>query len=807
MAILAMTGAQPAIADTCVTNGGGETEVCLSWSQATDPVDGVDFTYNFIDDFSPTVTLITGDAAWNIVVTNIQSQAPGDLVLLDIAPTSSFAQFGVSLDNGFDPAVANVGVIDLTAPALPAVRSNFNGGRIDGDIEGLSVQRSIFGIGGDLTGNILIGGSLNGDIRAYRLYDGLMSIGGSQAGDITFTYGLVDAYFSIWGDTLTNFEISIPRMSASSLQLANGGFSMPTEFDGTLILGGGLPADCFFLMAGQLGPNGVIDLQGADVASHFELSGGGAGSVINGGTVTSSGHVWVSTLEENMFTGTATFKSMEQFSAVEAEYSNIDGVINIKGDMDGQLWVRVGPLLSNGMFNIGGNLGDTGSIVVADASGFGGDVFGRIKVGGELQGSISVSHSLHGEIVAKAVNGGSVDIADDVTGSFETGKIGDGEVAIGGSVSGNVSASSLVDSSVWVGADVSGTLTIPGAINSSHVDIGESIETSGIVTLGAFGSSPSGGGSTFHIGNGEIGDHEIAGYLTLLGGVSVDALVSSRAVVTGTGIVDLNHGGVAGYADFAGGGTGQFINGGVIAGTGHLWLGGTHVITWAGTASFDAIEDWGVIETEASHIDGTIEIAGDVNGYLVARFGDLGPNANLIVGGTVQDLGTVGSLGSPGSFGHCGGHIKIHGDLLGQVLIGEDLQSTGRIDIDGVVKGRVIVNGETQAGSSIELGGIAPSGSVSVNATMGAFNANGNIVVNGLGGAFAPAVDFDGCIGIHGDGAGGFGDLNGRILVTGCHATSDDLNICIDGNVNGAVTIRQFGCPNQVGWSCVAPCP
>ncbi|MCB9863378.1 MAG: hypothetical protein H6820_08485, partial [Phycisphaerales bacterium] len=177
------------------------------------------------------------------------------------------------------------------------------------------------------------------------------------------------------------------------------------------------------------------------------------------------------------------------------------------------------------------------------------------------------------------------------------------------------------------------------------------------------------------------------------------------------------------------------------------------------------------------------------------------------VGGTVQNLGTVGSLGTPGSFGHCAGKIKIGGDLLGQVLIGEELQSTGRIDVDGTVKGRVVVNGETQTGSSIEFGGIAVGGSLSINDSAGPFNANGNVVVNGLGPAFVPAVEFDGCIRVKGDANGGFGDLNGRILVTGCHATPDDLNICIDGSVNGAVTLRQTGCRTQVGWGCIAQCP
>jgi len=790
-------------ADTCVSNGANETEVCLSWSQATDPVAGVDFTFVYIDDFSPAVTLITGDPAWNIIVTNVQSQTPGNLVSLDIAPTSSVANFGVSLDNGFSPAAADVGVIDLRAPTMLAVRSSFGGGQISGDLEGLYVQRSAFGVGGELNGDFYMAGRLQGDISAAKLVDSWFIVGGDQSGDITLSDRMTDANLTVSGDTSSASTITIPRWSGSSVDLADAGFSVPTEFDGTLILGDGVPADCDVRLAGQLGGAGVIDLSGADVESFLELGGGGAGSIINGGTVTGSGHVWVSTLEENVFTGMATFAGMDAFSAVEAEYSNIDGVINILGDMNGQLWVRVGPLLENGVFNIGGDIGSTGSIVVHSVTGFGGDVFGKISVGGSIKGQMYIDHNVHGLIEAKSINGGLIDIADDLTGIVATGKIANASISVGGNLSGSLTGATLADSFAWVAGDVSGELAIPGSLLGASVAIGQNVTASGELMFGPLNVSLGGYSSVIDISQGEIGEYDMAGLLTLLGGVADGSNVSCRAEITSTGIVDLNHGGVAGYADFAGGGAGLFINGGTIATTGHLWLGGSHVSTWSGYASFDEIDDWGVIETEAAHIDGTIEVAGDVNGYLVARFGDLGPNTNLIVGGSVQNLGTVGSLGYAGSFGHCAGNIKVHGDVLGQILVGDELESTGHIDVDGAMKGHIIVNAGTQSGSSIEIGGLAVGSYLTINDSQGAYNADGNVIVSGPG----TAVEFDGCIRVREDTAGGSGDLNGRILVTGCHATPDDLNICIDGNVNGAVTIRQTGCRTQVGWSCTAQCP
>ena len=65
-------------------------------------------------------------------------------------------------------------------------------------------------------------------------------------------------------------------------------------------------------------------------------------------------------------------------------------------------------------------------------------------------------------------------------------------------------------------------------------------------------------------------------------------------------------------------------------------------------------------------------------------------------------------------------------------------------------------------------------------------------------------VTFDGCIYVRDEsGSGNDGDLNGYITVVGCHATDDDLCICVDGSVGqGAITITQTGCTEQVTHSC-----
>ncbi|RJP42427.1 MAG: hypothetical protein C4547_00345 [Phycisphaerales bacterium] len=70
-------------------------------------------------------------------------------------------------------------------------------------------------------------------------------------------------------------------------------------------------------------------------------------------------------------------------------------------------------------------------------------------------------------------------------------------------------------------------------------------------------------------------------------------------------------------------------------------------------------------------------------------------------------------------------------------------------------------------------------------------------------------VVLDGCTRIHDNGGWPVpdrGDLNGDITVNGCHATADDLNICVDGALNGSIDINQSGCQNQVAYPCTG-CP
>lgn len=130
-----------------------------------------------------------------------------------------------------------------------------------------------------------------------------------------------------------------------------------------------------------------------------------------------------------------------------------------------------------------------------------------------------------------------------------------------------------------------------------------------------------------------------------------------------------------------------------------------------------------------------------------------------------------------------------------------------RIMIAGENSGLVRVSKQTDSLTLIHLaGGLAATGLIDINLLQGIFDANGVIHI-GLGTIPDPPNDitFDGSIQIHDDGAGGGGDLLGAIAVVGCHATADDLQICLDGGNGGNnISIRQVGCTNQVDWSCTA---
>ena len=161
-------------------------------------------------------------------------------------------------------------------------------------------------------------------------------------------------------------------------------------------------------------------------------------------------------------------------------------------------------------------------------------------------------------------------------------------------------------------------------------------------------------------------------------------------------------------------------------------------------------------------------------------------------------------VGSLIILGDVSGDILNIDDLQGGVRLTGSLNATGRILIDGLCDGSITIDKQTVALSQIHITEGLDDGTITINYDGGDFDANGTIYIGEPTGPLGN-VTFDGSILIqNGEGPHGChgGDLNGDITVRGCHATSDDLDICICGSDNGRVTIIQTLCVPQVDWSC-----
>lgn len=793
----------------CVAGPGGEVEVCVSWSQAVKPDPDSDFLVEFADPFSPTVTLKTGDPDWNIVVTDLTTAEAGNLTAVLIDPATSTSSYGVSLLNGFEPAVHHIGDIALVATGWNGY-SNLTGATIGGNIEGsIKVQQSPFGLGGRITGNVFAGGDLIGDIFVPWIEDAWVIIAGDVQGGVTVTEAIVDSTVDFGGDVGAGSTIDLFDLQGYAVVVIGSASNYPFgEFDGLLNLRSGLPEGAEFYVWNRLSEVGVVDFNGGKIKGRFELEAGGGGQLVNGGVVTSGGHLWVSSGSENTFTGTATFAGIEPFGAVEAEYSNIDGTINILGDMNGYLWVRVGPLLENGKFYVAGNVGNTGSINVASASEFGGDVLGLVRVDGEMRGNITVDGTVSGEISAASLIGGGqywwsglVDIAEDVDGTVAFDKVHSfGQIHVSGNVSGELQLGKMESGSVGVDADLSGLINVWDSLVGGSIYVVQNVTASGHVNVAQMGED----GAYITLGSGEIGQYEMEGKVDLHNGVPFNSSLSITSESGPNGVIDLHHGDIVGSIVMDGGGYGQLTNGGIIRENGHVWVA-TGDAVWRGRATFDGSDQWGTVDAEAGDVDGIVEFLGDHNGQVVIRGGSLFSNGQILFRKHVGPTGRMLLYSAFGDDGNCDGRIGVRGNMNGEIQVDGRLSSTGIININGSHNGTMTVELESQAGSNINARYLASGAYIVINDSAGPHDADGNITI---GSAFSPTPGavFDGCIRVRKQSTGGFGDLNGNISVWGCHATADPLNICIDGNVNGSINIFQSGCPNQVTWTC-GGCP
>jgi cytoskeletal protein CcmA (bactofilin family) len=202
----------------------------------------------------------------------------------------------------------------------------------------------------------------------------------------------------------------------------------------------------------------------------------------------------------------------------------------------------------------------------------------------------------------------------------------------------------------------------------------------------------------------------------------------------------------------------------------------------------------------------------DFEGDLVLGNGILSSSVVKIVG----DLASGASVDFTGD--NLRGLLRVDGDVsgdirniqnihdIGRLWVLGSLAGTGRILIDGYCDGEIDINDGTVALSQIHIKeGLYDDGTIEINHSGPYFNANGTIYIGEPKGPLGN-ITFDGSILIQNDegpsGCDG-GELNGDIIVRGCHATNDYLDICPCGGGTGHVDIIQDDCAPQVqGYRC-----
>lgn len=424
----------------------------------------------------------------------------------------------------------------------------------------------------------------------------------------------------------------------------------------------------------------------------------------------------------------------------------------------------------------------------ADASWTGySSITGATLISGNLSGALTLVEDSSG-------NGGEVSATVDILGNA-LGNITIPKLKANLTINGNIgSASQAV--TVDVDEIYNATLRVNGSVlnTSTLVDIGDFVPASGQT---AVFTSPAGGSfeGKLLLQNGlpEPSGATTAIYLSNLIGTSG---------VTGSGTIDLNNGNVVGYINVNGANAyAKVINGGDVVSGGIVYLAYFSTNTWAGTATFANILQGGELGTVTyGNLSGTWTITGDVAG-VVEVAGELQSNGKIYVNDDVTSTGVV-EVGKDAA-----GLIDVTDDMLGEIDVGQTLTASGKIKVGDLCDGDISIGRDTATGSMIELSGVGLDdfGSILVNTTNGNYNANGTIRVGPTTLPSPPNdITWDGCFEVAGP--SGYGRLNGRIRITGCHSTSTDLNICYNSGGSGQVEIVDTGCTNQPVASCGA-CP
>ncbi len=382
-------------AEVHVVNPSTGPDIYVSWNQGPDPVLNDDFTVSFSDAANPNVELQTGDVVWNVRSEN-DDQTPGNIGTISLNPVSQTVDFDLTIKNGTDaggkplPGAASVGLITLTASSWSG-GSNLGDGRITGSLTaGLTLVKDSSGNEGELSGLFVIDTDASGDIT-LPILTGELRIAGNLSADISVSDRIDAGKLTVLGSVGSTASIQVHDMSGD-VDLVFGEFpGSSDEFAGDLLLETGIEAEAAVAINGPLASTGSVDLNGQNLAGGLILSGGGSGSIVNGGSVQDM--VQLADRIGTGFAGSATFAAVSAFGTIDTEGAGLAGVVTVTGDVDGDIVVRAesggGPppdLLAGGKIRVGGALD---GMVNVDGS-----VEGDIEIVGSASGELSVGRKL-----------------------------------------------------------------------------------------------------------------------------------------------------------------------------------------------------------------------------------------------------------------------------------------------------------------------------------------------------------------------------------------------------------------------------
>lgn len=484
----------------CVKNAAETRQVCVQWSQGTDPIEGTDFTVDYVPEADPIVELLTADLEW-VVYSEIISSGVADNIHLLTLDTSGSLDFEVTIAEGVHRGAADVGSINLTSFGWTGF-SSIEGGWIQNLTGSLILQREGTS-GGDISGTFQIGEDLSGDLEV-PVISGQVFVYGEVSGDIDVTVKMDDGYMSLQELTSTGSVTIADMVNDSRIEMV--------FVDGTVVLENGVPSQQSLFMADF---DGTLNLSDEGVVGGMTI-GGGSGSIVNGGTILGTATLSNYAYSAEGWAGTATFASVGSTGKVRFIGTDVSGEVHISGDMDGLIQIiragSGGSLLAGAELTMG-TFGDTaylwvseavvGDIVVKGDFEEGGAMYiqetlksvgataaGRILIDGVLDGELTFGQETQGATLIRALGGigsaGSITI-NDSRGNFNA----NGMIHIGSTSEETPLDDVTFDGSIMIkdttgGADgdLNGTIKVVGChASSADLDICICGTNNGTITI------------------------------------------------------------------------------------------------------------------------------------------------------------------------------------------------------------------------------------------------------------------------------------------------------------------------------------